>query len=451
MAMTFWWLGSASANSATVCIRGESNGTVAVSCAGAVFSGTVDTSVNDGVVAIVVTGLLPASSYDFSVTDAVGGSLSGSLRTMPKRYGKVAFMSCLDRVRALDDLAQNVIAFGADCVHQQGDYIYCAAVLASYNGETSTAITTASVAADYAKHWRQVKRRSDMRLLETRLPSVYQFDDHEFGGDNWDHSVTQAQASLNVASGGTQAEVDNSWWQARQACAWYCSGNPTNTSELAQPEKPGAAANDTPASHYPVNYFSYSVGDIEVFSIDCISYRSIVTATDNSSKTMLGANQKAWLKAALAASTATWKVIASDKSTYFATTSGTGDDWSKYTTERNELIDFIHTNTSGNLRGVVWVAGDPHAAFVAYDPTKGHICMVANPAGVDHLAQTAAYQSMVVWKEQGNSGANSSADGLFGLVEAFDGYLLLRLISEFGGELWCGRVDEGTNALLFPA
>lgn len=451
MAMTFHWLGGATKNSATVCVRGETNGAITLSCAAGAFTAVCDTAVNDGVAVINVTELGGGQQYDFTLIDAAGSTLSGSLRTLPARFGKVAFISCLDRLRAVEDLAQNIIAFGADAVQHQGDYIYVAAALSGYNMETSVAAATSTTVAGYADHWRQCKRKSDMRLLETALPSFYTFDDHEFGGDNWDHSVAQAQTALNVASGGTQAEVDESWWKARQALGFYHAGNPANASHLAVPEKPALAGESTPASNYPINYYSYVAGDIEVFVLDCISYRSALTATDNAAKTQLGINQKAWLKAALAASTATWKVIASGKTTYCATAAGTGDDWLKYTTERDELIDYINTNASGNLRGLVWLCGDAHAPFVAYDSAKGHIAVCANPAGVNRIAQSAGYSAKVVWKEQGKSATAVLPVAVFGLVEAFDGYLVLRLINEYGAEMWRGRVNEGTNVLLMGA
>jgi hypothetical protein len=71
-----------------------------------------------------------------------------------------------------------------------------------------------------------------------------------------------------------------------------------------------------------------------------------------------------------------------------------------------------------------------------------------NPAGVDHIPTTAGYQPAVVWKQQGNSGVSVAAPAVFGLAEAIDGYLLLRVINQYGAELWRGRVAAGTNTLL---
>lgn len=443
MAISFWWLGHATTTQARVCVRTTTTGTVTVSCAGQSFTAAADTAVADGIVAIDVLGLEPGKSYPVTITDASAAVERGTLRTMPATGGKVAFISCDERTRPLDDLAQNIIAFGANALCHQGDYVYAAAALSGYNGETSPAITGSSTAANYATHWRQCMRKSDKRLLETAIPQYRMFDDHEFGGDNWDHTVTQAQSALNVAPGGTQAEVDASWWAARQAAAWYMAGNPASDAGTTA-EKPSNAAGGTSVNQYPVAYYRNTVGDIEFFHIDCFSYRSPNAATDNASKTMLGANQKAWLKVRIAASTAKFKIIASGKTTYIATAGGTGDDWRRFSTERDELISFIQ---STGLTGVVWMCGDPHSAFVVYDPARGHIAVTANPAGVDHIAQAAGYPQFVTWKQQGAAGGQTRLPAVFGLAEAAGDTLTLRLIDQYGAELWRGTVQAGTNVL----
>lgn len=443
MAISFWWLGHATSNSARVCVRTTTTGTVTVACAGQSFTASADTAVADGVVAIDVLGLEPNKAYPLTITDASAAVERGTLRTMPLTGGKVAFISCETRMRPLDGLAQNIIAFGANALVHQGDYIYTSENLSNYNGETAPAIVTASTNANYAMHWRQTKRRSANRLRETTIPTYMMWDDHEFGGDNWDHSITQAQSQLNVASGGTQAEVDASWWAARQAASWYSIGNPLPDSGTTA-EKPAGAAAGTSVSQYPVGYYRNTIGDMELFHIDCLSYRSLLTSTDNASKTMLGANQKAWLKARLAASTARFKIISSSKTTYFATSGGTGDDWTKYSTERDELIAFIQAN---KITGCVWMCGDPHSSFVVYDASRGHIAVTANPAGVDHLPQVAGYPSFVTWKQQGQVGGLTNLPAVFGLVEALGDTLLIRIIDQYGAELWRGTLVAGANVL----
>lgn len=468
MAISFWWLGHATTATARVLVRGTTNGTVTVSGSFGSASATLDTAVNDGVVVLNLSGLAPNTSYPITITDSSGASEVGAVKTMPSIGGKVAFISCDERVRSLTDLAQNIIATGANAVVHEGDYVYVSANLTNYNLETCASVaaapgTAGNTVANYATHWRQCKRKQDKRLLETSIPHLYMFDDHEVGGDNWDHSVKQAQnggTGPNVAPGDTDtgglglngsAQTDSSWWLARQAAGYYMAGNPAPDPGLA-PEKPQGAQAGTPASQYPVCYYRFTVGDMEVFHIDCFSYKSFNLATDNASKTMLGAIQKAWLKAALLSSTAAFKVIGSGKTTYKATSGGTGDDWNVFSTERDELIDYI--NAQG-IKGVVWMCGDAHGAFVSYDPTKGHIAVCANPAGVDHLVQATGYQPLTIWKESAytpNATTDPRKAGLFGLCEvviAASGLktLLVRLIDQYGGELWRGQVDQGTNVL----
>ena len=458
MAISFWWLGHTTTNSARVLVRGTTTGTVSVSCSAGTFTAQLDTSVNDGVAVVNLTGLAPFTNYPLTITDASGATETGAVKTYPETGGKVAFISCDERVRSLTDLAQNIIASGAQAVCHEGDYVYVAANLTNYNKETSPAINTASTVSNYAVHWRQVKRKQDKRLLESTLPHYFMFDDHEFGGDNWDHSVKLAQTSLNVASGSTDtgglglngsAEVDASWWAARQAAAYYMAGNPA--AEYVA-DKPQGAQAGTPSSQYPAAGYRFRIGDMEIFHPDLFTSRSYLATTDNASKTMLGAAQKAWLKAALLASSATFRVIASGKTTYKATAGGTGDDWTVYATERDELIDYI--NAQG-IRGVVWVCGDAHGAFVSYDPAKGHIAVCANPAGVDHIVQATGHQPFTIWKESAytpTAATDARKAGLFGLCEvttAASGIktLLVRLIDQYGVELWCGWVDQGTNVL----
>lgn len=311
MAITFWKLGHATATTARVFVRSDTIGALAVTCNGGTFSGSAEAvSTGDGTGVVDVTGLASNSSYPFTVTDSTGASASGTLRTMPGgANSRVAFISCDERLRTLTDLAQNIIASGAHAVIHQGDYIYTNAAVASLNGEAATNVSNASTLASYFAHWRQCSRKADKRLLETALPHYYMADDHEFGGDNWDHSTTQAQQTPNVAAGdatsatasGTQTET--AWWLGNQAVLAYHKGNPPNADVASIGDKPAIVS--AAASQYPVRYYRNTIGNIEFFHIDCFSYRDHLTKTDNASKTMLGATQKAWLKARLDASTAT--------------------------------------------------------------------------------------------------------------------------------------------------
>jgi len=95
---------------------------------------------------------------------------------------------------------------------------------------------------------------------------------------------------------------------------------------------------------------------VEFIVLDCRSYRSPKGDAD-AGKTMLGAEQKAWLKTALAGSRATFKVVGS--SIPFLPPSRP-DSWAGYATERAELVDFIRRE---GIRNVVVLSADIHMAL----------------------------------------------------------------------------------------
>lgn len=94
--------------------------------------------------------------------------------------------------------------------------------------------------------------------------------------------------------------------------------------------------------------------------LDSVSYKTAVAAADNAAKTLLGATQKAWFKAAKLAAKAAglqcW--VFSGKDLFNA---DNADGYVSYTTERDELLLFIQTNSIP----VVWITGDRHCAHAA--------------------------------------------------------------------------------------
>jgi len=94
------------------------------------------------------------------------------------------------------------------------------------------------------------------------------------------------------------------------------------------------------------------------------------TTTDDPSRTLLGAEQKQWLKGALRSSRARWKVIANqvmicslDAPPHNPLNT---DSWDGYGADRQELVDFI---ASEPIADVTFVTGDIHT-FFAGDVTR---------------------------------------------------------------------------------
>lgn len=153
-------------------------------------------------------------------------------------------------------------------------------------------------------------------LLGT-TPTLAIWDDHDFVGNNTIGSSPGKDVALRAF-----------------AEAW---ANPA----LGTPDIPGV-------------FFRHRVGDVELFMTDGRYHRS---AESDSSGSILGPEQTAWLKDALADSTATFKVIASGSMWSF-----TGDEtWEDFPAARAELFDFIRDQSIG---GVVLVAGDVHRSLI---------------------------------------------------------------------------------------
>jgi len=460
------WLGDATETTATYVVRSDANGALTMAVGGSTFTGTtIDTAVNDGIGTVVATGLAPGKEYACSLSVGGAATIIRKIKTMPANAPfKVAFMSCFNNFGSIEPLSQALIAEAVSAVFHQGDYIYVATAYAGF-GETSAVPVTGSATSVYATHFRQQHRNPGTELIESYCPQYYQGDDHELGGDNWDHSVTQAQAGgCNVASGGTQAQVDASWWSGQQAMIAYYLGNPANGDSgiSASTDKPSSAGAGTPASQYFPKYFRKIIGNAEFFVIDCISYRSPTAATDNASKTMLGATQKQWLKDRLAASTATFKIIVSSKNVYPNDT--TLDGWEVFTTERAELLTYIRDTVT--TKGVFWVYGDSHQAHASYNEALQFTGFCANPAGVVRITSSVAYGANVVWRETGTAGgvpggtvgAHGDCNPIAGVLTINPDYVEMRFIDPLGrtlqdpqGKVAQWRVMAGSNLMVQSA
>lgn len=93
---------------------------------------------------------------------------------------------------------------------------------------------------------------------------------------------------------------------------------------------------------------------LQLFMLDTRRYRSPYRDPDSPEKTMLGAEQKAWLERELQKSRATFKVILTSVPLGFGTTA---DHWSAYALERDALLAFIRDR---KIRGVVFLTADQH-------------------------------------------------------------------------------------------
>src|SRR5690606_13311322 len=97
-------------------------------------------------------------------------------------------------------------------------------------------------------------------------------------------------------------------------------------------------------------YYSFEVGRVLFIVTDLRSMASNKTATDNSSKTMMGAAQKTWFKNLISDSNNAGKLIVWVCSRVWGGVTTVGaDHWGGFTTERTELADHIKTHALGRF------------------------------------------------------------------------------------------------------
>jgi alkaline phosphatase D len=107
-------------------------------------------------------------------------------------------------------------------------------------------------------------------------------------------------------------------------------------------------------AEWPGCWFRFSIADVDFFMLDGRFYR---TNPYDENPTMLGPVQKAWLLDQLAASDATFKVIASPVPWSLATKGGARATWFGFQEERKEIFDFLAIN---RIDGVVLLSADRH-------------------------------------------------------------------------------------------
>jgi phosphodiesterase/alkaline phosphatase D-like protein len=118
--------------------------------------------------------------------------------------------------------------------------------------------------------------------------------------------------------------------------------------------------------HYPLPggedggpiYQAFTVGRVRFILTDNYSHRSPNAEPDGPGKTMLGADQKAWLKQELLAANGTYPVIVwANTQPWIVAAESNADGWGAFDTERREIATFIADN---DIKGLTMLSGDAH-------------------------------------------------------------------------------------------
>lgn len=274
------------------------------------YSGYV-TPTADGVVSMAVTGLEASTNYyyalelDDTVFDATHEAVrssTGTFRTAGVGQSSFSFAAVASAKNFSDDAVFDAVRTR---VGSAGAESRTAAFVAHLGNAHARAITV-NTAAIFQRAWDEVMANPRQQALYAAAPTAYAMGDLDSGGGaNHDGSAAAMAAAQST----------------------YRSRVPSHA---------------LPAADGLGTYYSFVHGRVRFIVTDRYSYKSPIAATDNSSKTMLGAAQKTWLKAQLTAAEPVKVWLGGH---WHAGATGAGDgSWAAYATERTELASYVAAN-----------------------------------------------------------------------------------------------------------
>ncbi len=169
-----------------------------------------------------------------------------------------------------------------------------------------------------AHRWRHDRALPQLQPLLRTGRHVATWDDHDFGPNDSNSSFVLKQHAL---------EIFKRHWANR---SW------------GLPEAPGV-------------FGSFMESDIEFFLLDGRFHRDHDRSKEPSGKTMLGEQQLRWLKNALLASSATFKVIVSGSQVL--NDGQRFEGWHNFRAERDGFLKWLQEHA---VRGVIFTSGDRH-------------------------------------------------------------------------------------------
>ena len=308
---------------------------------------------------------------------------------------------------------------------------------------------------EFRAQWKYNLPDEHVRAMNASVPTFMQWDDHEVV-NNWSDSK-------DLMGDDRYTEKSVHVLQARATRAFH-----EMTPLRITPEEPNRV------------YRKIGYGPmLDVFFLDLRSYRGPNTAplsdTLTDAQRVLGAEQMAWLKRELAASTATWKVIASDQPIGLvvwdnfrdrAGSEGIADGQNGPAMGRElevaELLLFIKT---AEIDNTVWFTADVHyTAAHYYDPNKAQFqdfnpfwefvsgplhAGTFGPNGLDATFGPEVKFVKAPTKEQGQNLPPSMGLQFFGLVDidAQTQQMRVRLMDRGDTELYAVTLDPVGIAL----
>lgn len=313
---------------------------------------------SDNVARFDLTGLAPDTEYSIELPCGV----SGKFRTHPAAAGDPA--SFLVAFSGDADTGATGAAFKA--VRDADPLMFIHMGDMHYSNITSNAPALFHAAFD------NVFASATQHRLYRNVATAYVWDDHDFGGNNADGTSASKPA----------------------AAAVYRSRVPHYS-----------------LAHSTAIYQTWDAGRVRFIMTDQRSEASVNTATDNPSKTMLGATQKAWFKNLIANSPGMLIVWICPR--WFGNANHV-DSWNSFSTERAELVDHIKANAHGR---VVVLSADQHYVGIDDGTNVDHATGGGEPLRTFQCAPLDRAVSSLggTW-----SHGNSNNNGVFGTMQVED-------------------------------
>lgn len=318
--------------------------------------------------------LAPETRYRYAIRllergggDAVGRGAHGSFQTPPLASVaapiRLAFGGDLGGQNVCRDLSLGFGVFAAvdryapDVFVALGDMIYADGSCRKQGRYGNPQLPASSGPANdldgFRSHWRYTRADPGLRNLLSHTSYVATWDDHEVINDLGPLHDTRVgpagEAGAHLLPLGLRA---------------FLEYNPIRSARPGSPHR---------------LFRSLRYGrHLELFILDTRQYRDSNRALDaprGAPKSLLGETQLRWLERALAASTATWKVIASSVPLSIPTGSrpkdgrdgwASGDGETGFETELWKIVRSLEENS---VRKSIWITADAHyAALIRYTP-----------------------------------------------------------------------------------
>ena len=321
----------------------------------------------DFTVHVDVVGLEPSTTYYYDFEAAGVASPVGRTRTTPSGRTeriRLGVVSCACWPHGFFNAYRHLAERDVDLVLHLGDYIY-------ENGDAWDEVGRAHqpgrrlrTLADYRSRHAQYKTDSDLQLLQQRHPMVAVWDDHDVAGDAWRDGAVDHDPS-----------EDGDWEQRRAAAIQaYLEWLPVRSPDGAHPER---------------IYRSFPLGDLAHLMVldarlvgrdrPAEDGKRTVATIEGPHRSLLGAEQSAWLHEELRSSTGQWRLLANQvmmaplravdlprplrRLVPGLVGGGAGvnsGQWDGYPDERAALFAFLRDQRPGNI---VVLSGDLHSSW----------------------------------------------------------------------------------------